>query len=129
MKMSNAFEDLGIPISFKVDIADVDCAFQKAINSASSNEDLKLQITKSYSIIRCDILRGEEILKIFNILQESVVVSLAFLEEMMDLDGDEVITISQKIYEKLSSIILSSENISSFAILFMKYKYISKAFL
>lgn len=129
MKNSNAFEDFRIPISFSIDIIEIDRTFQREINNSNSEEDLRLQITKSYSIIRSDILRGGEILKIFKIPQESVEIAGDFFEYLMGLDGDELTAIQQQIHGKISSMEISSQSIDEFSTLFMKYKYICKAFL
>ena len=129
MKNSNAFKDFEIPISFSIDIVEIDRKFQREVNNLNVSEDSRLQITKSYSIIRNDILRGEEILKIFKIPQESIKITEEFFEYLMDINDDELTAIQRKIYEEISSIEISSQSIDEFSTLFMKYKYICKAFL
>jgi|GEM_PF-4531534 len=126
---SNAFQDLKISISFNIKTIEVDRVFQEIMRSFKGNEDLKLKIIKSYYILRNDILRGEEILRIFNINYDQISVPQEFFEELMSFDDAELIDESQAIYQNIIKINISRETIEEFAILFIKYKYINKAFL
>ena len=60
-----------------------------------------MQIIKSYYILRNDILRGEEILKIFKINYNTIPISQDFFEELMLLDDNELIERSQIIYQHI----------------------------
>ncbi len=126
---SNAFQDLKISISFNINTIEIDGVFHEMMRSFKGNEDLKLKIIKSYYILRNDILRGDEILRIFNINYDKISVPQEFFEELMSFDDAELIDESQAIYQNIIKINISRETIEEFAILFIKYKYINKAFL
>ena len=125
----NAFQDLKTSISFNINAIEIDRVFQEIVRSFNGNEDLKPQIIKSYSILRNDILRGEEILRIFNIHYDKIQIPQEFFEELMSLDDYELINESQRIYQLINTINISRESILEFSILFTKYKYVNKAFL
>lgn len=128
MKRS-AFEYLGIPISFGIDTTEVDAIFQNLMQKSDISEDLKMQITKSYSTLRNNISRSEEILRIFKIQQELIEIPEDFFEELMDLSYEELTNLSDEIYDEMVKINVSSGNIAEFSNLFIRYKYINKAFL
>ena len=128
MKRS-AFEYLGIPMSFGIDTTEIDAIFQNLMQKSDICEDLKIQITKSYSTVRNNISRGEEILRIFKIQQELIEIPEEFFEELMDLSYEELTNLSDEIYDKIVKMNVSSKNIVAFSNLFIRYKYINKAFL
>jgi hypothetical protein len=128
MKRS-AFEYLGTPTSFGIDTTKIDAIFQNLMQKPDICEDLKIQITKSYSTLRNNILRGEEILRIFEIQQELIEIPGEFFEELMDLSYEELTNLSDEIYDEMVKMNISSGNIAEFSNLFIRYKYINKAFL
>ena len=116
-------------MSFGIDTTEIDAIFQNLMQKSDICEDLKIQITKSYSTVRNNISRGEEILRIFKIQQELIKIPEEFFEELMDLSYEELTNLSDEIYNKIVKMNVSSENIAAFSNLFMGYKYINKAFL
>ena len=129
MKDSNAFEDFGINISFNIDTIEIDNIFQKIAKNSNTDANSIIQITKSYSKIRSDIQRGEEILRIFHINYNSINIPQEFFENLMDLSYDNLRDLSNDIYKDMAKIHISSESIGYFSNLFVRYKYIKKAFL
>lgn len=138
----NPFKVFNIPISFKIDETLLDKKFmemQKAYHPDTNTSDVEMSFatSESYHALKNDITRGDIILKIFNIDQNTFPMPKDFFSEVL-----EITERMEEVSERDARIILGKEgtnikrfdkitqqNINNFAKAFIRYKYIKKAFI
>lgn len=139
--MPNPFSFFQIPISFKVDKALLTQKFisiqkQHHPDTNPNNASTSLEASQNYQILTNPIKRGDTILEIFNINQNSHPTPpnffpeiLEITEQMLELSEDEAEEMVKNYKKKVLSFPEITElNIEEFTTCFIKYKYIAKAF-
>lgn len=132
--MSNSFVTFEIPVAFNIDIDYIGnkfIEFQKKHHPDSntySNANFILDITNAYYILIDDIKRGNAILDIFNVDQNSIQMPDNFLENIFDLDEHVKLSMTEEYKNNLMKYkTISSKNIEQFATDFMCFKYIKSS--
>ena len=129
-KKKNPFNTFNVPMSLNIDIKTLDFKYKTLLSEGVVSSDVAMDISNYYKALRNDFSRGEEILKIYEIDQDSVQLPDGFLEKIIDgMDVNELQNLSDEIYEEIKDIIVTKEVSKDFSIKFMMYKYINKSFL
>jgi len=137
----NPFDTFGIPISYIVNLKtlhDKFVALQAKHHPDSTSGDINtsLNVTTSYNILKDDIKRGDAILDIYKIDQNKLDLPHDFFEDillkteqMLLMDIVDAEKLLQETYEQLKEFKnINDDNIKRFAVNFIKYKYIQRAF-
>lgn len=142
MTPKNPFKLFNIPISLEISERHLEETFikmQKEHHPDANNSDTQksLEISESYHILKNDISRGEAILLLFEINQDTFPMPQDFFpqimsitEEMRELPKTDAKKIALDAKAHIINLgKISKENINLFTQLFIKYKYLKKAFI
>jgi hypothetical protein len=91
----------------------------------NANYNAALDITNAFEILKDEIKRGEEILKIHNLDINSIQIPQSFLVMLIECEKNEAMEIYSKQKEIVKGFgIINENNIAFFGIEFLKYKYL-----
>lgn len=138
----NPFEIFNIPVSFYIESHTLTKRFielQKEYHpdSHTHSPQVAMDISTAYHTIKDDIKRGNSILEIFQINQDSIKLPDGFFQEILNVTeqmfaktkdfAENLIELQQQKLKNIGDI--TKENIEEFSIEFTYYKYIKRAFI
>jgi hypothetical protein len=137
----NPFEIFEIPVSYIIDSKMLHSKFIASQikyhpDSTFGDANTSLNITISYNTLRDDIKRGDAILAVYSVDQNSLILPHDFFEDillkteqMLLMDISDAEKLLQETHDELTEFkSINEDNIERFAVNFIRYKYIHRAF-